>query len=561
MSKLLSLIYPLTLLALFSLLFLFNLGHPVIFDFNESTFAEVSREMYNDSQLILPTLNGEPFFEMQPLLYWAQMWGYKLFGISAFSARILNAICAIATLLILFFGSKSPLGNRSAFNGSLILGSSILFVSLSRIATPDMFFTMLLVFCLVVSWHAIEHAVGDTGGTVLLLLSCLASALAILSKGTIGLLLPLGTALLYLLSIRRVSFLFKKKVLLPGAAVVLFFGYSWYLLVAVLHPAGFGFAKKLLIEHNYVLFFQPAESYSERIFYGLMILLIGFVPWISYLPLAAFHVPVWKNDSASSRFLRYVSFFSALVILLFFFTGSKSPNNLLLLLPGIALITATLFNREEIKYPFFWRLSGWFSAILFCLLGAVFAAAPLFVPYLPDLLGEHALKAPVLAEPISLGYVPWLAAALFISCGIFIIRATRTYTISKIFESLLLSSFVASATLFLAVVPLYDHLMNRPLVRLAQLAAEHTPPGEKIIGYEIGSRPSVMFSAGRQVIYDDTGECTKLSSLFSRPDVSVGITTNYYYSRLLNCSLPVTELSRDGGFILFKVNQPASSAP
>ena len=63
MVRIISLIYPLILLALFSLLFFFSLGKPVVLDYDEGAYAEVSREMYTTSQLLLPTLNGEDFFE------------------------------------------------------------------------------------------------------------------------------------------------------------------------------------------------------------------------------------------------------------------------------------------------------------------------------------------------------------------------------------------------------------------------------------------------------------------------------------------------------------------
>jgi len=555
MSKITELVYPLILLTVFSLLFLFGLGNTIIIDYDEGVYAEVSREMYLESEPVIPLLNGEEFFEKPPMLYWAQMLGYKLFGTNALGARVVNALCGLATVMIIFFSARIPLGNRTAFNCSLILGSSFLFVYLSRVAMTDMLLTMFLTITLVSSWYGVERALRGHGGHVLFWIGCLAAGCAMLSKGAIGALFPVVTAVVYLASINRIGLLFKKNWLPPGAFILVAVGFSWYLLLGFQHPDGFSFMKELFMKHHVGRFSQAMEGHSGPVYFYIIVLLLGFLPWFSYLPLAVVHAPVLSSQDPASRFIRLFVIFSAVVFIFFSIAATKLPNYIVPVLPGLSLITATLFSRETMKFPVLWVVGGWLSAILIGLLGVILAAAPFIISYLPDLLGEDSRKAPILMEPVQLGYGIWFAALMFILTSVMIIRTVRKRHIAQMFQTLLLASFTVSATIFFAIMPTYDRLMNVPLARLAEHAASRTPPEGRIVLYNVSDRPSVMFTANRRTVYHSDRNLQQLPSLFTNDDVLVGITTNYYFDRLVSHSLPVVEIDRQGGFILFSLEE------
>lgn len=553
MSKIIELLYPLILLTVFSLLLFFHLGDTTVIDYDEGVYAEVSREMYLAGEPVIPTLNGEDFFEKPPMLYWAQMLGYKLFGINPLGARAVNGLCGLITILTVFFSARAPLGSRTAFNTAVILGSSILFVYLSRVAMTDMLLTMFLTICLVTSWYGVERAIKNQGGAFLFWIGCLAAGCAMLSKGAVGALFPATAAVIYLLSIKRIGLLFRKDWLLPGAFILVMVGFSWYLLLGFLHPEGFGFMKDLFMKHHVGRFSSAMEGHSGPFYYYLIVLAIGFLPWFSYLPVAAIHAPIFSSQDPGSRFVRLFVIFSITVFIFFSIAATKLPNYILPVLPGLALITAALFNREQIKYPIIWLAAGWLSAVLIGLLGVILAAAPVIISYLPDLLGENSRKAPILAEPVELGYATWLAALLFVSTAVMIIRSVRKRHVDQIFQTLLLSSFIISATIFFIVMPSYDRLMNLPLARLATEAAKHTQADERIVLYNVSDRPSVMFASNRRTVYHSDRHLQQLPTRFEEEDISVGITTNYYYSRLLSHSIAVHEIDRQGGFVLFKI--------
>ncbi len=555
MSKIAELLYPILLMLVFGLLFFTALQDTAVIDYDEGVYAEVSRVMYQNAQPVIPELNGEGFFEKPPMLYWAQMLGYRLFGVNSLGARFFNGAAGLATLLVLYFGAARPLGGRLAFQAALVLGSSIIFTYLARVAMTDMFLTLFLTLCLICSWYAVERAMQDQGGTALFLLGCLFGALAMLSKGAIGALFPILTALIYLVSIGRVTIIFRKSWFLPGAAILTLVGFSWYLLLGFLHPDGFDFMKELFIKHHMGRFSQPMEGHSGSVFYYLIVLLFGFMPWFGYLLLAFFSFIVTglslKADGRQ-RYLRLLVIFSLVVFVFFSIAATKLPNYILPALPGFALLIAWLFDRQQIRRPLIWRIAGWVSVLPVVLLAIVLAAAPFIYPYLPELLGEDALKVPALSEAVDLGWTPYLAAAMLFLSAFLIVRAVNKNQPARLFETLVLSSFINGCSIFFLVIPLYDGLVDAPLVRLAEQAAEQTPAGGKIVLFEIDDRPSISFVSGLATIEHDRRDSRHLLQRFADPGVRVGLTSVFYFERLQEQSIPLIELARDTGYVLFR---------
>ncbi len=555
MNRLLSILYPAALLLVFSLLYFTELHTPVVIDYDEGVYAEVSRAMFERLEPIIPELNGEGFFEKPPMLYWAQMLGYELFGVTPLGARFFNAAAALATLLVFYFGAAPPLGRRIAFQATLLLGSSIIFLYLARVAMTDMLLTLFLVSCLVVSWYGVERFLARGSGAPLFWCGCLAAGLAMLSKGVIGVLFPVVTALIYLISIGKPTLLFKRNWFIPGTLILVITGFSWYLLLGLFHPDGFNFMKELFVEHHLGRFSSTMEGHGGPFFYYLIVLFFGFMPWFGYLLLGLVRVPLATKGDPTIRYLRLFTIFSLLVLLFFSAAATKLPNYILPALPGFALVITYLFEQQtQDDQPAGPGriLAAWIGAVPVGLLGILCLGLPLLYPYLAELLGEDAYKVPALFEPVYLGFIPYLAALLFIGSALLILRA-RKFGSARQFETLLLCAFINGCILFFLIIPLYNRLLDEPLAQLAEEAASLTPVGGRIVMYEIDDRPSVNFVSGRLTIDHDERDWPELAGLFAQQDIEVGLTTAFYYERLQNLGLSPVELSRDGGFVLFRL--------
>lgn len=541
------------LLTIFGILYMAGLHQPVVIDYDEGFYAEISREMFMQNEYLVPSLNGENNFEKPPMLYWGQMLGYKLFGINAFGARIINALAGLALVLLIFLIGKKPLGAKTSFRASLILGSSIFFVYLSRIAMTDMLLTLFFTLCLYFAWKAIERSSQNESGTVYFWIACAFAGLAMLTKGAIGILFPAVAVFLYLITLGRLRILFQPSWLIPGIIILVAIGFSWYLLLGFNHPEGFSFMKELFIKHHFQRFSKPMEGHSGPIYFYLVVFMAGFMPWSAFTPLAAYHSPYRDSSNERVRFLRFFLIFSLVTFVFFSIAATKLPNYICPALPGIALLTATIFDQNKIKGKYGW-LAAQYSAVLLVLgLGIFCFIAPAIVAYLPQILGEKALKAPILAEPIHLGYTPYICGAIFIMTAFFLVIAGRKKSPSSLFTALSISALVITGILFLVGLPVYDGLVNRPLTKVAQQASIKTPENGRIVLLEAGSRPSVNFYSHRKTVDASIHYPEGLRKLFQEKNIQVGITTEYYLTKLNQAGIKTERLFADRGYVLFRL--------
>jgi 4-amino-4-deoxy-L-arabinose transferase-like glycosyltransferase len=84
------------------LLFFPFLGGVHLFDWDEVNFAECAREMILTGDWFRPQIDYEPFWEKPPLFFWMQALAMQVFGINEFAARLPNAVCGIATFLVVY---------------------------------------------------------------------------------------------------------------------------------------------------------------------------------------------------------------------------------------------------------------------------------------------------------------------------------------------------------------------------------------------------------------------------------------------------------------------------
>src|SRR5579871_5133208 len=70
-----------------------------LFEPDEGRYAEIPREMLQRGEWVVPYLQQEPYLDKPPLLYWLVMLSYRLFGVSAASARLVPALAVHGCVL------------------------------------------------------------------------------------------------------------------------------------------------------------------------------------------------------------------------------------------------------------------------------------------------------------------------------------------------------------------------------------------------------------------------------------------------------------------------------
>src|ERR1022692_3097108 len=184
------------------------LNMPHLFDPDEGRYAEIPREMLASGDWVTPRLDAIKYFEKPVLQYWATAGAFRLFGEHAWSARLWPALCGFLGLLLTWALARALYDERSAALAVIIQASSLLYLALARIATLDMSlsFGLQIAMCalalLAQQRSAPSGAARLPGSWRLPALLGLGLALAVLSKGLVGILIPCAVAGLYLLWMR-----------------------------------------------------------------------------------------------------------------------------------------------------------------------------------------------------------------------------------------------------------------------------------------------------------------------------------------------------------------------
>jgi len=219
--------------VLFGFLFFYGLGHAPLIDPDEGRYAEIPREMLERGDLITPTLNYVNYFEKPPLLYWLNAGSMKLLGQNEFAARFPSALAGLLTVLVTYVAGRRLMDRRSGLIGAFMLGSSTGFLFQSRIILTDMLLTLCLstaLFCFLLATQSQEKR-----RPFFYRLFFIFCALAVLTKGLIGIVLPAGIIFFYLLLGRRWHILPE----IPwgsGLCLFLLVAAPWFVLVSLKNP-------------------------------------------------------------------------------------------------------------------------------------------------------------------------------------------------------------------------------------------------------------------------------------------------------------------------------------
>ena len=201
-----------SLLVFCLFLFFWRLGDAPLFDLDEALYVTCAQQMAVSGDWVTPRINTRqperpgvtaiPFFEKPILVYWASAGSMRVFGRNLWAARLPAALAALlTTFAITIFGRRRFTRRAGLFAGAIFAANPMTLVDARQMTTDGLlvlWFTLAL-FCF---WEIEEtgNRGQETGKPLSLnpyplplipLLFWLFAALAILTKGIVGLLLPL----------------------------------------------------------------------------------------------------------------------------------------------------------------------------------------------------------------------------------------------------------------------------------------------------------------------------------------------------------------------------------
>jgi len=357
---------------------------------DEGRYAEISREMVATGDWTTPRLNGYKYFEKPPLQYWATAAAFELFGMREWAARLWSALAGFLAILLVLYAGNRAFGPPVGAIAAAVLAGSILWALIGHINTLDMGVSLFMTLSILAVMLAQADNASPIERGIWMHAAWAAAALAMLSKGLIGIALPGAAFALYILLQRDWQRL-RRLHMLTGAALFLALAAPWFFAVSSANSEFFHF---FFIQEHFERFLTKMHGRYHPAWYFIPIMLVGFSPWIVSLVPALGRA--WRAESRQSfRPARFLLIWAIFVFVFFSASSSKLPSYILPIFPALSLLVAAhavVASRKLLAWQ-----------------GALYAAIGLAVA----LLAPLAMRAanPELPAELLTRYVPWITAA------------------------------------------------------------------------------------------------------------------------------------------------------
>jgi len=311
-------------------------GRP-LYDPDEGRYAEIPREMLNGGDWVIPHLNALVYLEKPPLQYWLTALTFRAFGQSEFAARLCTGGAGFLSLVAVFLLGRRLWGLDAGIRALSYTAASTLFVLLGHQLTLDMllsFFLTAALGCFLVA----QVGRGASGHWRSWMLGCWAAmALAVLTKGLIGVLIPAVTLGSYVLWQRDWPLL-RKLNLRWGLPLFAAIAVPWFVLAARENAE---FLRFFFIREHFERFLTPIENRSEPWWFFVPVFIVGVLPWLPQAARAL--IPTRGNRMRTARFdaPRMLWIWCVFVLVFFSFSDAKLIPYILPVVPALALLCAS----------------------------------------------------------------------------------------------------------------------------------------------------------------------------------------------------------------------------
>lgn len=254
---------------------LFNQFMPIT-DPVECNYALTAKEMYLASDWGSPRIYGQAWFDKPVMFYWLLALTFKAVGISAFAARLVPCLFgAVGVTLISWFVSKiaSP---RQGVISALVLATFFQYFVLSKLIITDIVLFVFNSAALVCFFFGYLEVRGTKCWHIFMYLWL---ALAVLTKGPVGIILP-GIVITVFLTIQRKLSEFSKMRVFSGMLLFITIALPWYMLMYFQH--GTEFLRTFFGVHNYLRATVSEHPKDNVFYYYVVVFILSTLPWTGF---------------------------------------------------------------------------------------------------------------------------------------------------------------------------------------------------------------------------------------------------------------------------------------
>ena len=332
-----------------------GLGNGTLWDNSETAYGEVAREILLTHDWIVMHWNAAPWFVQPPLYFWIAAIFAKIFGVTSFALRLPSALATVAMGGLTAYALTRQTSTRAGLYAGIVLSCSLMQAIVGRLAIMDAMLDLAIALTIFWWFRALQ-----TGQDRYFVYGWIAAGFGFLAKGPVAPVVALIVVVPYALWEARAA-----GVQLPswrgwlgGLALFVAVVAPWF--GALVSRTGLHSVIVLIGHYTFGRYTGTIENQSGPLWYYVPVLILGFFPWIAFLPssIAAAarrmrDVAPEQTDSNAQSMARLALVWIVVPFLFFSFANTKLPNYIALEFPALAVIVALYFDRavERMQSP------------------------------------------------------------------------------------------------------------------------------------------------------------------------------------------------------------------
>ncbi len=502
------------LLILSAVVYLGNCGFPSLLDDADASHAMVSHEMLQRHDWVILYMNGIRYLMKAPLHYWAVAMSYAALGQNEFSTRLPVALAMLGLALLVNKFARRYFGGRAGLYSGLVVCTSAGFFLFTRIMIPEAIYALeftAIFYFFIRGWTGSLNPRAAYWGAAAM------TALAILTRGLVGVIFPVAILALFIVTMRSWN-RWRELRLFSSTAIFLLIAAPWHVLASL--RANTFFWSYFINEHfkRAIGTRFPPDYESVPLWLWLGAHLVWFFPWSIFLPGVFSCIPrrrTWKTLSAEGQVRLLLVLWAGFILLFFSLTfGSRMEYYSFGAWPAIAMLLGIgLAKAEEQGRGWMVRMQAALAVV-----GAAMAAVLIAMLWISarvhvtgdisSLLNEHennfyrvsmAHILDLTPQAFALLRVPSAMAAAAFLLGFtaaWWLRRKNRWQAAAVCLSGAMVVFFFAANIALGVFGPY--LSSRPLLR--KVEAQITPGDTLALYGEFDAMSGVAFYTNRQLL-------------------------------------------------------------